>query len=162
MNMELDWPEVKKVCNSAFRSSLHFSIASVDENNCPHVTPIGSVILGKTGKAIYFEKFTRNLKNNLTNNNQFSILAVNSSRWFWFKSLLTGKFSSRPALRLNGTAGISRTATAKEMQLWQNRVKLFSLTRGHKILWREMSRVRELNITSVEKINLASMTDASG
>ncbi|HFB66021.1 MAG TPA: pyridoxamine 5'-phosphate oxidase family protein [Aeromonadales bacterium] len=162
MNIEQDWPEVKVLCQHAFRSSLHFSIASLDENNCPHVTPIGSVILGEKGKAIYFEKFTQHLKNNLSNNEPFSILAVNSNRWFWFKALISGKFDAYPALRLKGTAGISRAATVKEMQLWQNRVKIFSWTRGYKILWQEMSTVRELNITSVDKIHLASMTDSLG
>jgi len=90
MEIETHWNIVKKIFKQSFSSSFHFSIATVDENGKPHVTPIGSLILGNPGQAIYFEEFPSKLPINLKTNKHVSILAVNSSKWFWLKSLIKG------------------------------------------------------------------------
>ena len=158
MEIEKDWKKIKSIFKSSFISSLHFSIASVDENGNPHLSPIGSLILGEPGKAIYFELFTKNLARNIQNNNQLCIMAVNSSKWFWLKSLFLGRFIEMPALRLKGTAGIRREATSKETELWEKRVKSLAFTKGHGILWGTISQVREIEITSCEVIHAGAMT----
>jgi len=43
---ERDWSLIRRVHREAFRSSLHFAIASADPEGRPHVTPIGSLLLG--------------------------------------------------------------------------------------------------------------------
>jgi uncharacterized protein len=62
MEIYSHWSDVKKVFKKSFSSSFHFSIATVDEEGRPHITPIGSLILGKPGHAIYFEEFTSQLQ----------------------------------------------------------------------------------------------------
>lgn len=158
MEIETDWHIVKKLFKKAFSSSFHYSIASIDIDGKPHVTPIGSLILGEPGHAIYFEEFTRKLPINLKSNKFISVLAVNSSKWFWLKSLIKGKFAEPPALRLNGEAGIVREATQIEVNLWHKRVKSVNFTKGHKIMWQRMAKVREIEFTSIEQVHLGEMT----
>ena len=158
MEIDTHWPIVKKLFKKAFSSSFHYSIASIDINGKPHITPIGSLILGEPGHAIYFEEFTSKLPNNIKSNNFISVLAVNSSKWFWFKSLIKGKFTEPPALRLNGEAGGLRDATEIEVNLWRKRVKSVSFTKGHKIMWQRMGRVREIEFTSIEPVHIGLMT----
>ncbi|MEN8205260.1 MAG: pyridoxamine 5'-phosphate oxidase family protein [Pseudomonadota bacterium] len=126
MELIANWKEVKSLFRESFKSSFHFSIATVNENGEPHVTPIGSLILGKPGYGFYFEKFTQHLPRNFECNKNICVLAVNSSRWFWLKSLAGGKFASPPAVRLHGVVGDLREATDKEIALWQKRVKRVS------------------------------------
>ena len=158
MDIHKNWADVKAVFHDSYKSSFHYAIATVNENGEPHVTPIGSLMLGKPGAGFYFEKFTRQLPRNLDNNKQVCILAVNSSRWFWLKSLLGGRFSSFPAIRLYGIAGDARQASGREIALWQNRVKEVKFTKGHALMWREMSVVREIEFTRVEPVHIGGMT----
>jgi len=161
MEIDTHWHSVKTLFKKAFTSSFHYSIASVDVNGKPHVTPIGSLILGEPGHAIYFEEFTSKLPDNISTNKFISVLAVNSSKWFWLKSLIKGEFSELPALRLNGEAGILREATAVEVNLWHKRVKSVSFTKGHKIMWQRMGKVREIKFTSIEPVHIGLMTKNS-
>ncbi len=158
MEIEQHWPAIKQLFKQAFASSMHCSIASVNADGEPHITPIGSVILGKPGKAIYFERFPKQLPLNLQGNNKICVLAVNSSRWYWLKSLLAGKFAQPPAIRLIGTAGKLRPASEQEIAIWQRRVKLLSRTKGHALMWKDMSAVRELEFTHAEPIQLGKTT----
>jgi hypothetical protein len=158
MEIETHWHVVKKIFKNSFASSFHFSIASVDQNHKPHVTPIGSLILGKPGHAIYFEEFTNQLKINIQANNHICVLAVNSSKWFWLKSLILGHFSEPPAIRLSGKSGILRKATSAEIKIWKMRVKLVSLTKGHKIMWRQMGMVREVIFSEIHPVHISTMT----
>ena len=159
MKIETHWKTVKKVFTKSFSSSFHFSIASIGENGNPHITPIGSLILGSPGNAIYFEEFTSQLPKNIIVNNHLCILAVNSGKWFWLKSLIKGKFSEPPSLRLHGEAGVLRDATEVEVKLWHKRVKTVSFTKGHKLMWRRMSKVREVKITKIDPVHIGSMTN---
>jgi len=159
MNIDSDWNIVKKIFKQSFSSSFHYAIATVDANGNPHVTPVGSLILGEPGHAIYFEEFTHQLQKNLETNKYLSILAVNSSKWFWLKSLIRGQFSEPPALRLQGEAGIRREATELEVQLWHKRVKSVSFTKGHTIMWKHMGMVREIKFSNIVPVHIGSMTD---
>lgn len=158
MDINTHWHIVKKLFKKAFSSSFHYSVASVDEDGKPHVTPIGSLILGEPGHAIYFEEFTSQLPNNIKSNKYISVLAVNSSKWYWLKSLLKGEFIEPPAIRLNGEAGVLREATQTEVNLWLKRVKSVSFTKGHKIMWQRMGKVREIKFTSIEPVHIGKMT----
>ncbi|MEM7283716.1 MAG: pyridoxamine 5'-phosphate oxidase family protein [Pseudomonadota bacterium] len=158
MDVVEHWDEVKNLFKASFRSSMHFAIASVNEQNQPHVTPIGSLILGEPGRGFYFEEFTRNLPKNIETNNEVCVLAVNSSRWFWLKSLIGGRFETRPAVRLYGKAGQLREATNTERELFLKRVKSVRFSKGHEILWQRMARVRELEFSRIEPVLLGQMT----
>ena len=105
MDVIKDWSQIRQIFRDTFASCSHYAIASVDKDGTPHVTPIGSLMLTEPGKGIYFEKFTSQLPKNYRHNPNITVLAVNSGRWFWLKSLLSGKFKQTPAIRLIGTAG---------------------------------------------------------
>lgn len=150
--------EVKAIFRASFKSSFQYSIATVSENGEPHVTPIGSLILGKPGSGFYFEKFSKHLPENIRENNRVSVLAVNSSRWFWIKSLVSGRFDTPPAVRLHGIAKDLRVATKSEIELWQKRVRVVYFTKGHEKMWREMSMVREIEFDRIEPVYIGQMT----
>lgn len=161
MEIDTHWKAVKQIFKNSFSTSFHYSIATVNENGEPHVTPIGSLILGKPGHAIYFEQFTNKLRNNLKSNPHVCVLAVNSSKWFWFKSLFRGRFVEPPAVRLIGKAGKLREATKNEIKIWHKRVKSVSFTKGHKIMWKNMKTVREIQFSKIEPIHIGSMTESN-
>ena len=161
MDIRENWEVVKRLFKESFKSSFHYAIATVSENGKPHITPIGSLILSKPGHGFYFEEFPQNLPRNLGSNNQVCVLAVNSSKWFWFTSLVGGKFSSPPAVRLHGEAGELREATDKEIALWQKRVQPVSFSKGHAEMWRRMSMVRDIKFSKVEPVHIREMTGGS-
>lgn len=158
MEIENDWNLVKSHFKKSFKSSFHFAVSSINTDGSPHITPIGSLILGKPGHAIYFEEFPSQLPKNLEINNAICIMAVNSSKWFWLKSLLKGRFTHPPALRLYGKAGQLRKATETEMMLWHKRVKAVKLSKGHKLMWQRMSMVREISLTKITPVHIGQMT----
>lgn len=158
MDIDTHWKDIKRIFNQSFTSSFHYSIASVDPQGFPHVTPIGSLMLGEPGKAIYFEEFTAQLPVNLDHNPQVCVLAVNSNRWFWLKSLFKGQFKQYPSIRLIGKAGVKRAATSSEIARWHRRIRVTRSTKGFNLLWKNMSQVRELEFNQVKPINIGAMT----
>jgi len=158
MDLNTNWKEIRRLFKNSFNSSFHFAIASVTEKGEPNVTPIGSLILGKPGCGFYFEKFTQHLPRNYGSNKQICVLTVNSSKWFWLKSLLGGKFTSPPAVRMHGVVGNLREATDKEIALWQKRVKRVSFSKGHAMMWKSMSMVRDIEFTKIEPVHIGEMT----
>ncbi len=159
MKITENWTEIKQLFKRSFRSSLHYAIATVNENGEPHITPIGSLILGEPGKGVYFEKFPRQMPQNLQANQQVCVLAVDSGIGFWLRSLLRGKFIAPPAVRLYGVAGELREATQKEIQRWQRRVRSMRFTKGHAMLWADMKMVREIEFTRAEPVQIGEMTN---
>ncbi len=158
MQINENWSEIKALFKRSFRSSFHYAFATVGENREPHITPIGSLILSEPGLGFYFEEFPRQLPRNLQTNQQVCVLAVNSGLWYWLKSLLSGRFSNPPAVRLYGTVGELRAATQKEIQLWQRRVRRVRFTKGHAMMWAKMSMVREIEFTRMEPVQIGEMT----
>lgn len=158
MQLVENWDKIKQLFKQSFRSSFHFAIATVNEQGEPHVTPIGSLILGDVGQGVYFEEYPRQLPRNLERHKHVCVLAVNSNPWFWLKSLIRGRFSDPPAVRLYGVAGGIREATDKEIALLQRRVKKVSFTKGHALLWKNMSKVRDIKFSRMEPVLIGEMT----
>ncbi|MBD1581993.1 pyridoxamine 5'-phosphate oxidase family protein [Pseudoalteromonas sp. S16_S37] len=162
MISEQQWNEVKQLCKATLQSSLHFSIASVDKHGLPHITPIGSLMLGHLaegqGHGCYFEMFTKNMSSNIDHNSTVCILAVNSSKWFWLQSLIKGRFYAPPAVRLLAQVGPLRKASDAEIQRWQKRVKPLSFSKGHRLMWRSMSHVRDVTVTEIKPVKIGKMT----
>ncbi len=158
MDVSENWSEIKRIFRASFKSSFHFAVATVNRNGEPHVTPIGSLMLGEPGRGFYFEEFPINLKSNLQVNKHVCVLAVNSSRWFWLKSLLLGRFTAPPAVRLRGTVGETRDATETELSRWQRRVNSVRLSKGHALMWGRMSKVRDIEFTAIEPVYIGEMT----
>ena len=85
-------------------------------------------------------------------------MAVNSSKWFWLKSLIKGQFATPPSVRLHGTAGIRREANTQEIARWQKQVNSLKWTKGHALMWSGMSAVREIQFDTLEPIKIGKMT----
>jgi len=158
MNVSENWSEIKRVFTASFKSSFHYAVATVNRNGEPHITPIGSLMLGEPGRGMYFEEFPTNLTRNLQVNKHICVLAVNSSKWFWLKSLLLGRFPTPPAVRLRGTVGETRDATDAESDRWRRRVRYVRSSKGHALMWARMSRVRDIEFTEVEPVHIGEMT----
>jgi len=159
VDIDTDWYLIKRLFKESFASSFHYAVATVAEDGEPHVTPIGSLILGSPGRGVYFEEFPSRLPGNLSNNPKLCVLAVNSSKWFWLTSLIRGRFQNIPAVRLHGEAGEVRAATDEEIALWQKRVRMVQATKGHAKIWQKMRTVREVRFTRIEPVHIGEMTD---
>ena len=160
LNVLEHWREIRKVFAAVFASSFHFAIATVGADGEPHVTPIGSVVLTEPGRGFYFEEFPTRLPRNLRRDPRVSILAVNSSRLFWLRALLVGRFPAPPAIRLCGrVVGEPREATAGELALWRRRVRHLRRLRGYALLWGRLRWVRDLEIDCAEPVQLDPMTE---
>jgi len=53
---QVKWPHIRRVFGDALRSSLHGSIATVDDAGRPHITPIGFLFLRDNDTTYYFEE----------------------------------------------------------------------------------------------------------
>jgi hypothetical protein len=158
MNVVDNWSRIRRLFRHAFRSSLHFSMASVTPEGFPHVTPIGSLILREPGHAIYFEEFTTRMPYNFATNQNVCVLAVRTGSLFWLTSLLRGSFETPPAIRLHGQVGQARAATKDECALWRRRVRRLSLTKGHRMMWADMRVVRDVHFIRAEGVRMGAMT----
>ncbi len=153
-----DWAETKALFREAFRSSFHYSVASLGEDGAPHLTPVGSVLLTEPGRGIFFDIFTAQLGKNLDNDPRVCVMAVNSGKRFWLRSLARGRFARHPALRLYGTAGPRRDATSEEQARFRKRIRPARRLRGHDLLWRDLSHVRDLTFHTIVPVRVGAMT----
>lgn len=110
MDIIKNWNLIRRHFTQSFRSSFHVSIAFVDSSNNPTVTPIGSLFLNRDQAGFYFEMFPSKLPQHAESNKNICVLGVNSSKWFWAKSLFLGKFNSHPAIKLYGELGEKKNA----------------------------------------------------
>jgi uncharacterized pyridoxamine 5'-phosphate oxidase family protein len=157
MDLIKDWKIVKKHISESFKTSMHVSIASLTNKGYPSVRPIGTLFLNDNQTGFYFEKFSSGLSQNTKENNKVCVLAVNSSKTFWIKSLFNGSFKKHPALKIYGELGQKRKATKKELYALKRRMRNTKNLKGHKYLWEDMNFVRELTFTEVEVMKLGKM-----
>ena len=152
------WETIQMVFQSSLGSSMHYAVATVNEDGSPHVTPIGALFLRENRTGFYFDEFPVNMSKNLERNPRVCILAVNSNPTFWQKSLLAGKFETPPAVRLLGSVGKKREGTKEEIAMWQNHVKLAQGTKGYDLMWKNMRMVRDIYFDSFEPVLMGEMT----
>lgn len=155
---ESEWLTIRKSINRNFTSNLHVAIASIDKENFPTVTPIGSLFLNADQTGFYLEKFTQSIPQNFKTKQQVCVMSVNSSKWFWLKSIIKGKFKHSPAIRLYGTLQPVRKATELELKRFDKRFKRLSPFKGYQLLWADMVMVRPISFSHVAYISLGEMT----
>ncbi|MCB0495270.1 MAG: pyridoxamine 5'-phosphate oxidase family protein [Cyclobacteriaceae bacterium] len=158
MDVKDNWVDIRKHFNKAFRSNFYVSIASVDEDNKPTVTPIGSLFLNRDQTGYYFEKYPQSLPRHAEANPNICALAVNSSVFFWLKSLFRGKFKSSPAIKLYGVLENRRPATPEEIIRLQKRMRATRGMKGNTYLWGDMQCVRDIRFDRAESVKLGEMT----
>ena len=159
MDIKTDWRKIRKHFNKSFSSNFYVSVASVDSENNPTVTPIGSLFLNDNQTGFYFEKFPSKLPEHAKNNPRVCLLGVNSGRIFWIKALFREKFTDFPAIKLYGELGKKRKATESETKRLKRRMKATNGLKGNTYLWGKMEFVRDINFTKAEKINIGKMTE---
>jgi hypothetical protein len=154
-----DWEVIRRVAGDGFASSFHFAVASVDEHGAPHVTPIGSLLLGDVGHGVYFEEYAAGLARRLRHDRRVCFMALNSSRWELLKALWRGEARKPYGVRLHGTVGERREATAAEVARFQRRVHPLRFLRGHGLVWGRLRTVREVTFHAFEPVRIGSLGD---
>lgn len=158
MEIGKHWRTIQMVFQESLGSSMHYAVATVNEDGSPHVTPIGALFLHENKTGFYFDEFPVSMSRNLERNPRVCILAVNSHPTFWQKSLLAGKFETPPAVRLMGSVGKKREGTEEEIAMWQNHVKLARGTKGYDLMWKNMRMVRDIYFDSFGPVLMGEMT----
>lgn len=139
------------------KSSLYCSISTI-QDNIPHCSPIGSVYLEDIQHGYYLEMFSTAVRKSQTSSPKGCILVVNTSLIFWLKSLIKGRFSTPPAVRLLVEFGHRREANSVEQTRFRKKTNLFKRLKGHKILWSKPSHVREFSVLKIIPVSLGKMT----
>ncbi len=158
MEISKHWETIRTVFEEGFKSCSHFAVATVNEDGSPHVTPIGALILLEDKTGFYFEENPVRIPHNLKRNPRVCILAVNADKGFWLNSLVQGKFSTPPGVRLMGTVGELRKATPDEVEAWQKKIAIAKGTKGYALLWEKFARVRDIIFDSFEPVLVGEMT----
>lgn len=159
--MDLDnakWDRMREIFRNAFKSSFHFSIATVNEDGSPHVTPIGSLILRDDRTGFYFEEYVSFLSRNLKRDKRVCVMAVNTDKWAMIKSFFLGRFLSPPGVRLMGTVGERREATEEEQAQFRKLVRKYRMFKGHDLLWSRLRHVRDIRFHAYEPIRIGALT----
>lgn len=159
MDIQKDWDLIRTHFKCSWGTNFFTSIASVDKDNNPSVTPIGSLFLNDDQSGFYFEKFPVKLAQHAKQNSNICVLAVNSGNLFWLKSLFSGRFKTHPAIKLYGNLGIKRPATEKEIKRLNRRMRVTKGMPGNRYLWNSMDQVREIKFYKAEKISLGKMSE---
>lgn len=148
-SIEIDkhWPKILKTLNAGKKSNRFFSIATVNSDGTPHITPIGHVFFNDDITGYYFDQYSEAMPKNFESNKSICLMSVNSSSLFWLKSLYRGKFNMSPAIRLMGTVGERREASLEEIERLKQSISTTSRLRGHNLLWGNLTKVRDMQFT---------------
>lgn len=153
------WDIVKKDFIHCQKTSMGLvQIASVDEDNCPTMTPIGSLFLGENGQAFFCNRFPENLNRNMKTNNRVCVIAMNGSKWFWMKSLFKGRFAGCPGIKLYGRISPGRKITDAEKEQWEKVVKPYRWMKGYDLLWKDMAHASDIRFETFEYLKVGKMT----
>jgi hypothetical protein len=154
-----DWKIIRRIFRDGFASSSYFGVASVGGDGSPHITPIGSFVLGDVGHAFYFEEYAGGLAHRLQSDQRVCVMAVNGSRWELLKALWRGQVRRPFGVRLYGTVGERRDATEVEVERFQRRVRHMRFLRGHRLLWGKMRTVRDVRFHRFDPVRIAPLGD---
>ncbi|KAA0025089.1 pyridoxamine 5'-phosphate oxidase family protein [Antrihabitans cavernicola] len=136
---------------------MHCAIASVGADGGPHVTPVGTVFLRDDRTGFYVDRYTSVLAHNVEADPRICLMAVDSGVRFWFRSLLVGRFSAPPGIRLYGTVGALRPATAAELDLVHKSVRTLQWMKGGRLLWSDLDHVRDITFTGFRPVRYPVM-----
>jgi hypothetical protein len=154
MDLKENWADIQKLFKRVPRSV----IATVNEDGCPNITPIGSICLRDNQTGYYFEEFTQKMPKNFEHNNRICVLIDNTGVIFWLKAIFKGKCPSTPGIRLYGTVGERRIGSEEEIAAFKNKVKVLRKRKIYKIVWKNMKYLREIHFDSFEPVTVGSMT----
>ncbi len=161
---EQQWSRIKKFFSDATAGSLRWSIpyqtvATINEDGSPHITPIGSLILKEDKQGFYIEAFSRHMPRNLQQDQRICILLVNMNIWFLAKSFMLGKFDHPWGVRLMGIVGKKREATPQEISDFRKKIKHMKIFKGPRLMFDDLNLKygREVSFHSFEPIQMGPM-----
>lgn len=154
---EKNWKQIHKfwgnLSHVTASPNLPYCIfATVDEDGSPRVAPYSSLILGKNGQGFFFDHFSQQLTKNLDRDRKICVLLLDSTRWFWMKAVLFGKFDHAPGIRLTGTVGERRKATAQEINAFKKPLRRLKLFKGYNPLWGVLQSGRNVCFHAFETV----------
>ena len=156
---QTNWPVITRLFSHAAQSSFHCSMATTTTEGTPHISPIGSLLLTGYKTGFYFEHFPVILAGNISHaNDRVCVMAVNSNKIFWLKTLISGQFHSLPGIRLYGTASRKRRGSETEKAMWENRVRSVKYLKGHQGLWGNLTHGRDILFDAFEPVLCGAMT----
>ena len=155
-----NWRKIKAYYNETMKGGMYCTFATVNSNNEPNATPIGSLFLRDDFTGFFFDRFPTVMDNNLDDNGKVCILLVNGSRAFWFRSLVKGVFDKPSGIKLVGAAGQKRESTPKEQMAFAKKTNGLKGFKGYDILWKDMRHVRDITFTDYYQITTGKMTAA--
>jgi hypothetical protein len=139
------------------RSVPYCALATINDDGSPRVTPISSLVLGNDRTGFYFEQFSAAMSKNLDRDPRVGVLVVTNKNSFWKRAVFRGRMSGPPAVRLWGTVGPKREATAQEIRAYRRPIRAFKFFRGYKRLWGVMRQGREIRFHAFEPVNCGPM-----
>ncbi len=152
------WVKIMEYYAEALKASRYCSIATVDANGKPNVSPIGSLLLKADFSGFFLDIFTETLSKNIDLNNNVCILFVNTNKLFWMKSLYKNRFEKPSGLKLVGTAGEKRKAAEEEVESFRKYIKPMKGFKGYHTLWDNLQYVRDVKFTEYHSIDTGKMT----
>jgi hypothetical protein len=157
MNLKQHWPEIQRVLNRGQASTMYCSLATVNADGTPNITPVGTVFLRDDCTGYYFDHYAAKLSANLDANPNICVMAVNAGRLFWLRALCIGRFTSPPGVRLYGKAQSRREATLDEIAMIEKRVRPTKWLKGSRMLWSNFTHVRDIEFTSFRPVSYPVM-----
>lgn len=159
MTLKGEWKQVKSVLERGQASAVYCSIATINPDGTPHITPVGTVFLRGDQTGYFFDHYARALGENIDHNPNVCVMAVNSGRFFWLRSLLSGRFISPPGVRLYGKVGPLREATTDEIAKIESRVRPSMWMKGARLLWTDFTHVRDVEFTRYKPVTYPVMME---
>ena len=84
------WKTIRETVNQALRCNRYCAVATINPDGSPRISPIGSLVLREPGKAVYFEQFPKEMRQNLERDRRVCVLAVSGGFGYWLKALFRG------------------------------------------------------------------------
>ncbi len=159
---EKNWEQIRKFWGDASHVTAspnmpYCVFATVNEDGSPRVAPYSSLILGEKMQGFYFDEFSQHLSKNLDREKKVCILLLKNNKRFWIKTVLFGKFDHAPGIRLMGTVGKKREATAQEINAFRKPLRKLKFFKGYKPLWEIMKYGRDIYFESFEPVKCGPM-----
>jgi hypothetical protein len=151
-----NWEQIRKFWGQESRvtpSIMPYCVfATADEDGSPRMAPYSSLMLGENGQGFYFDNFSRHLSQNLERDKRIWVLLVKIKKLWWVKSFLLGRFDHAPAIRLMGSVGKKRDATAQELNAFRKPLRKMKLLKGYQPFWGISKQGRDIFFDSFETV----------
>lgn len=153
-----EWQNIRQVVADAQRAAMHCSIATVNPQGFPSITPIGTVFLDQqSSTGFFFDTYSTTFSENLQHQPLACIQAVNSSKLFWLSSIFKAKFKHYPGVRLYAEIGSLRPATAEEIEKVESRISTLKWSKGSKLIWSSFHHVRDIKVKDYRWVEYPNM-----